>query len=103
MDNGVMVCRWTLDFWHCRQDRVQLRESSINAWPYIMSFCVARMPGCESEWRDSKTARRNEFGTSGRAAPVEVSQRMVDSDIARGTASSFSEEGEGEDRRRRMS
>ena len=79
---------------HCRHDRVHLRTSLLmlgHTYRSVRSFCVARIPGWEREWSKLKTAWQNSKGTTGRATPVDVSQRMVNSHIGNGTGSRVSE------------
>ena len=39
----------------------------------VTKFCMARIPGCESEWSFSNTIHRNWAGATGRKIPVDVS------------------------------
>ena len=56
--------------------------------------CIARIPGWDRECSESNTAPRKLAGTKGRDTPVEVSQTMVVSETASGTAWSVSVDGE---------
>ena len=56
--------------------------------------CVARMPGCGSEWSELNSVRRNLAGTKGRGTPVDVSHTIVVSDVGSVTALKMREEGE---------
>ena len=58
----------------------------------VTSFCIARTPGWERECSESKTARLNLAGTTGRGMPVDVSQMTVVSDVCAGTEVSFNDE-----------
>ena len=60
----------------------------------VTSHCVARMPGCESEWSELNTVRQNLAGMKGRGTPVDVSQTIVVSDIDSRMALRVSKEGE---------
>ena len=98
VDSGVMVCRWTLHFWHCIHALVQLIRTSTfmpgQTYHVVISRCVARIPGWDSECSELKTARRNFVGTKGRGTPVEVSHTIVDSDRDSGISLRTREEGE---------
>ena len=50
----------------------------------LTSFKVARMPGCDIEWSELKTARRKDLGTNGRGTPVVTSHAIVPSLVASG-------------------
>ena len=97
--SGVMVCHWTLHFWHCIHALSQLRMSMCTLMPgqtyrVVISHCVARIPGWDSECSELKTARRIFVGTKGRGTPVEVSLTIVDSDRDNGISLRNREEGE---------
>lgn len=85
--SGVTVCLCILVFWHWRQVLAHRRTSELipgQTYLVVTSFCVARMPGWESEWSESNTGRRNFVGTIGRATPVDTSQMMLVFDTGSG-------------------
>ena len=46
---------------------------------------MAQIPGCDRPWSESKTFCLHWSGTRGRGMPVEMSQRMVSVELARGS------------------
>jgi len=52
---------------------------------------VARIPGCDKEWRELYTRHQKGAGTKGREVPVLMSQMSVVVVPGRGTAESWSE------------
>ena len=66
VENGVTVCRCNFKLWHCRHVRAHLLTSEfmLGHTNCAVTRCyVARIPGCESEWSESNTARLKLGGT----------------------------------------
>ncbi len=70
---GDWLCLWSLDRWHCRQERAYWRTSALGQTKCrVTSHWDARTPGWDSAWTASKKGRLNSMGTSGRWVPVET-------------------------------
>ena len=47
---------------------------------------MAQIPGCDRPWSESKTGCLHWSSTRGRGVPVEMSQKMVSVELARGSS-----------------
>ena len=66
LPSGDAVWRCTFDFWHYRQHLAQLRTSWLmfgQTYLAVIRRWVARILGCESECKESKTVFLNCCGT----------------------------------------
>ena len=95
VENEVTVCRCIFNLWHCRHIRAHLLTSEFmfgHTNHAVTWRCVARIPGCESEWSESNTAWLKLGGTYGRS--VKTLQTIVESDIDKGMSLRTSDEGD---------
>ena len=65
VESGVLVCRCTFDRWHCVHVRAQFLTSVLilgHTNRAVTNRCVALIPGCERECKESKTRIARNFG-----------------------------------------